>query len=147
MNFVCNSALETENLGQKLGERISKGTVIALFGDLGAGKTAFVRGLAKGLGITADVTSPTFALVNEYKSAERELYHFDMYRIIGWDSLYSVGYFDYVDTDAILAIEWSENIEEFLPDDCVRVTIRKTDDENERIINVEGGNIGEITFG
>ncbi len=147
MEFVCNSARETEMLGQKLGERIKKGTVIALFGDLGAGKTAFVRGLAKGLGIVADVTSPTFALINEYKNSEYELYHFDMYRIIGWDSLYSVGYFDYVDTDAILAIEWSENIEEFLPEDCVRVTIRKTREENERIITVDGGDIGEIAFG
>ncbi len=129
---------ETENLAFKLAEKIPYGKVIAMFGDLGAGKTAFTRGFTKGMGISCDVSSPTFALVNEYRSTDKTLYHFDMYRISGWDDLYSTGYFDYLDEGASLIIEWSENIEAVLPDDCVRITIRKTDDENERIIEVIG---------
>ena len=122
----------------KLAENIPYGKVIAMFGDLGAGKTAFTRGFAKGMGINCDVSSPTFALVNEYRGAGKTLYHFDMYRISGWDDLYSTGYFDYLDEGASLIIEWSENIEAVLPDDCIRITINKTDDVNERIIEVIG---------
>ncbi|MBP3696675.1 MAG: tRNA (adenosine(37)-N6)-threonylcarbamoyltransferase complex ATPase subunit type 1 TsaE [Clostridia bacterium] len=136
--FKTYSPEETENLAFKLAEKIPYGKVIAMFGDLGAGKTAFTRGFTKGLGISCDVSSPTFALVNEYRSTDKTLYHFDMYRISGWDDLYSTGYFDYLDEGASLIIEWSENIEAVLPDDCIRITIRKTDDEKERIIEVIG---------
>ncbi len=136
--FKTYSPEETENLAFKLAEKIPYGKVIAMFGDLGAGKTAFTRGFTKGMGISCDVSSPTFALVNEYRSTDKTLYHFDMYRISGWDDLYSTGYFDYLDEGASLIIEWSENIEAVLPDDCIRITIRKTDDEKERIIEVIG---------
>ena len=136
--YKTYSPNETENLAVKLAENIPYGKVIAMFGDLGAGKTAFTRGFAKGMGINCDVSSPTFALVNEYRGAGKTLYHFDMYRISGWDDLYSTGYFDYLDEGASLIIEWSENIEAVLPDDCIRITINKTDDVNERIIEVIG---------
>lgn len=136
--FKTYNPNETEDLAFKLAEKIPYGRVIAMFGDLGAGKTAFTRGFTKGMGISCEVSSPTFALVNEYRSKDKTLYHFDMYRISGWDDLYSTGYFDYLDEGASLIIEWSENIEAVLPDDCIRITIRKTDDENERIIEVIG---------
>lgn len=136
--FKTYNSKQTEELASKLAVKIPYGSVVAMFGDLGAGKTAFTRGFAKGLGISCDVSSPTFALVNEYRGNGKTLYHFDMYRINGWDDLYSTGYFDYLDEGASLIIEWSENIEAVLPDDCVRITINKTDDENERIIEVNG---------
>ena len=147
--YSC-SARETENIGFSLGKTVEVGSVVALFGELGAGKTAFVRGFARGMGIDAEVTSPTFALVNEYRSGKKALCHFDMYRITGWDDLYSTGYFDYLDAGATLIIEWSENIENALPDnsikvtqDCVRVTITKCDDPYERQIEIIGAEILE----
>ncbi len=136
--FRTYNPKETEELAFSFASIIPYGKVIAMFGDLGAGKTAFTRGFTKGLGINCDVSSPTFALVNEYRGERKTVYHFDMYRISGWDDLYSTGYFDYLDEGATLIIEWSENIEAVLPDDCVRITINKTDDENERIIEVSG---------
>ena len=136
--FRTNSPAETENIGELLGKTIKNGSVVAMFGDLGAGKTAFTRGFTKGMGIDCDVSSPTFALVNEYRGEKRTLYHFDMYRISGWDDLYSTGYFDYLDAGGCLIIEWSENIEAILPEDCIRVTITKTDDFNERNIEIIG---------
>lgn len=145
--YKTYSPKETENLAFKLAEKIPYGKVVAMFGDLGAGKTAFTRGFTKGMGISCDVSSPTFALVNEYRSTDKTLYHFDMYRISGWDDLYSTGYFDYLDEGASLIIEWSENIEAVLPDDCIRITIRKTDDENERIIEVIGVETVENSLG
>ena len=142
---VSDSAFTTEEIGFYLGYNLPYGSVIALFGDLGAGKTAFTRGFARGMGISSDVSSPTFALVNEYHSGNKSLYHFDMYRISGWDDLYSTGYFDYLDTGASLIIEWSENIEAILPEDCIRITIEKTDKENKRIISIDGCDDVEIT--
>ena len=136
--FKSYSPNETEEIAYKLANNLPYGKVIAMFGDLGAGKTAFTRGFAKGMGINCDVSSPTFALVNEYRGENKVLYHFDMYRISGWDDLYSTGYFDYIDEGASLIIEWSENIEAVLPDDCVRVEITKTSDINERIIEISG---------
>lgn len=143
-DYITNNVSETEKIGFSLGKSVKDGAVIAMFGDLGAGKTAFTRGFAKGMGIDADVSSPTFALVNEYRSSNRALYHFDMYRISGWDDLYSTGYFDYLDAGNCLIIEWSENIEAILPDDCIRVTITKTDDINQRNINITGVETLEI---
>ncbi|MBR2869260.1 MAG: tRNA (adenosine(37)-N6)-threonylcarbamoyltransferase complex ATPase subunit type 1 TsaE [Clostridia bacterium] len=136
--YITKNPTETELLAFNIAKALPYGKVIAMFGDLGAGKTAFTRGFAKGMGIECDVSSPTFALVNEYRGDGKTLYHFDMYRISGWDDLYSTGYFDYLDIGASLIIEWSENIEAVLPEDCIRVTIRKTDDFNERIIEVSG---------
>lgn len=126
-------------IGEESGKKLKQGDVVALFGDLGAGKTAFTRGVARGLGLDCDVSSPTFSIVNEYKNDSVKLYHFDMYRVLTWDSLYSTGFFDYLDTDAILIIEWSENIENVLPDDYIRVEIEKdSDDDNVRKITITG---------
>ena len=136
--YKTESAAETEKIGFLLGNSISRPQVVAMFGELGAGKTAFTRGFAKGMGIDSDVSSPTFALVNEYRGKEKTLYHFDMYRISGWDDLYSTGYFDYLDEGAVLIIEWSENIEAVLPENCIRVEITKTENPNERNIEIIG---------
>ena len=136
--YKTESADETEKIGFLLGKSISRQQVVAMFGELGAGKTAFTRGFAKGMGIDSDVSSPTFALVNEYRGKEKTLYHFDMYRISGWDDLYSTGYFDYLDEGAVLIIEWSENIEAVLPENCIRVEITKTENPNERNIEIIG---------
>lgn len=144
-NFRTQSPSETERIGENLGKTIKDGMVVAMFGDLGAGKTAFTRGFARGMGIDCDVSSPTFALVNEYRGNSRTLYHFDMYRISGWDDLYSTGYFDYLDAGGCLIIEWSENIEAILPEDCIRVTITKTQDFNERNIEIIGAELLEDT--
>lgn len=137
--YKTESAAETENIGYLLGKSISCPRVVAMFGELGAGKTAFTRGFAKGMGIECDVSSPTFALVNEYRGKNKTLYHFDMYRISGWDDLYSTGYFDYLDDPCgCLIIEWSENIEAVLPESCVRVEITKTENTDERNIEIIG---------
>lgn len=136
--FTTENVNQTEALGARLGSVVPAGEVVALFGELGAGKTAFVRGVASGMGISADVSSPTFAIVNEYRAGDKILYHFDMYRVISWESLYSTGFFDYLDSGAVLIIEWSENIESVLPENCLKVTITKTDDTNQRIIEMQG---------
>lgn len=134
---VCsNSVADTENLGRKIASILKGDEVIAMFGDLGAGKTAFTRGLASGLDFDYGVSSPTFAIVNEY-SAALNIYHFDMYRITSEDDLYSTGFYDYLDNGVII-IEWSENIEYALDDNAIRITIRKTENENERIFTIEG---------
>ncbi len=139
IKFHSFSTAETENFAAELGKKISGGTVIAFFGGLGMGKTAFTRGIAKGMGITADVSSPTFAIVNDY-GGKPPLVHFDMYKVNTWEDLYSSGFFDYCDMGAVLAVEWSENIENALPENTVRVYIEKGGSENERIITVEGMN-------
>lgn len=136
--YITQNYSETENVAFELAQKLPYGSVIAMFGDLGAGKTAFTRGFARGMGIGCDVSSPTFALVNEYRGNGKTLYHFDMYRISGWDDLYSTGFFDYLDEGASLIIEWSENIEAVLPENHIRVTINKTDNINERIIEIIG---------
>ena len=103
--FISNSTEETEIFAASLADKISGAAVIAMTGDLGAGKTAFVRGLAKGLGFTGEVSSPTFAIVHEYVGGRLPLYHFDMYRVEDWNSLYSTGFFDYMETKSVLAVE------------------------------------------
>ena len=136
--FFSHSPLDTENFAEALAKSLSGGEVIAFSGNLGMGKTCFVRGLARGLGFEGEVTSPTFAIINEYIGGRLPLYHFDMYRVTGWDDLYSTGYFEYSESGGVLAVEWSENIEAALPDDAIRVEICAIS-ENDRKITVTGG--------
>ncbi len=136
-SFTTRSASETQALGAALAEQLAGGEVIAFTGGMGAGKTAFTRGLAIGLGAGDVASSPTFAIVNEY-TGRLILEHFDMYRIDGWEDLYSTGFFDYLDTDRVLAVEWSENIESALPEGTIRVDIRPGNAENERQITING---------
>ena len=138
--FISTSAEETEQFACRLAQSLKGGEVIAMYGGMGMGKTAFTRGLARGLGIASGVSSPTFALVHEYQG-RLTVYHFDMFRVTDWDDLYSTGFFDYLDTDAVLVIEWSENIEQALPKDCIKSHVALGEHENERIFTVEGGNL------
>ena len=137
-DFYTHSAEETEALGEALAGTLAPGDTVALFGGLRAGKTAFVRGLARGLGVTGEVCSPTYALVHEYPGSP-PLVHFDMYRVRGPEELESTGYFDYLDGSCVLAIEWSENIIDDLPEDAVRVIISPGEYENERRIEMNRG--------
>ena len=136
MVFETHSAQETEAVGARLAKALDRGGVVAMFGGLGMGKTSFVRGMATGRGIDAEVSSPTFALVQDYGGTP-PLVHFDMYRIETWDDLYATGFFEYIDMGAILAVEWSEQIENALPADAVRVTFERLSDTDRRI-TIEG---------
>jgi len=124
------SPAETETAGEQLAAQLHPGDIVALYGDLGAGKTAFVRGLARGLGLSDDVCSPTFALVHDYGG---RLAHFDMYRISGWEDLLTTGFFDYLDAGYILAVEWSENIDEVLPPQTLRIRLTAIDETTREI--------------
>ena len=137
MIFYTNSPQETEAVGEALGKAVTPGTVIAYRGDLGAGKTAFTRGLARGLGSDESVTSPTYTIVNEYLGGRVPLFHFDMYRLHSADDLFDIGWDDYLERQGICAVEWSENVEEALENPLV-VTICKTGEES-RKITLEGG--------
>ena len=134
--IITNSAQETEQLGERLAKQLTGVETIALFGGLGMGKTAFTRGLCRGLGTGEVVSSPTFALVNEY-TGRCPVYHFDMYRVTTWDDLYSTGFFDY-EGNGVLVIEWSENIEGALPGDAIRVTIERGEHDEQRVFTIEG---------
>lgn len=134
---ITNNVNETEAFAERMAKKLSTPVVVAFFGGLGMGKTAFTRGLAKGLGIDCDVTSPTFALVHEY-CGKTTLYHFDMYRVETWDDLYSTGFFDYYREGAVIACEWSENIENALPENTIRISIKRGDNDYQRIITLEG---------
>ncbi len=136
MEYLSHSPAETVEIGKQIAQSLSPGTVLALEGDLGMGKTCLTAGIAAGLGYPGDVNSPTFALVNEYRGGRLPLFHFDMYRVDSWEDLYSTGYFDYLEQDGVLAVEWSENIAAALPDDTVTVTIRRVDDTT-RVIEVK----------
>ena len=133
--FHTMSPEETEQIGEQMGQALRGTEVIAFEGGLGMGKTAFVRGLARGLGSCAEVSSPTFALVHQYGGGRAELYHFDMYRVSGWNDLYSTGFFDYLDT-GVLAIEWSENIDGALPESVIRIVITRGERDNDRTIQI-----------
>lgn len=135
MTFISNSEAETLEIGRSLADKLRAGSVVALFGELGAGKTAFVRGLASGLGLKSRVTSPTFTIVNEYDGA-LPLFHFDMYRLKNADELFEIGWDDYLLRGGIIAVEWSENAGNYLPEDAVRVRIQKTGDMG-RTIDIE----------
>ena len=137
MEFITHSPVETEAVGAALGRVIPAGTVIAYEGDLGAGKTAFTRGLARGLGCAEQVTSPTYTIVNEYLSGRCPLFHFDMYRLHSADDLWDIGWEDYLDRNGVCAVEWSENVRDAL-EDPVTVRIEKIGDDSRRI-TLEGG--------
>ena len=133
--FRSESVLMTEEYGRRLAAELRSGTVLALFGGMGMGKTALVRGIAAGLELSAEVSSPTFALVHDY-GGNPPLVHFDMYRVTGWEDLYSTGFFDYLDAGAIIVVEWSENILSALPEDAIRLQFTRVD-ENTRLIERE----------
>ena len=137
--YYSNNEAETEALGEKLSQKLPDGTVVAMYGDLGAGKTAFVRGMARGMGLDARVSSPTFTIVNEYLG-ERELIHFDMYRLSGADELFDIGWEDYLNRGAVCAVEWSENVRDAFFGDEVVVRIEKLGDSQRRI-TVEGAEL------
>lgn len=134
--YISNSPTDTKKIAADLAATLQGGEVMAFYGDLGMGKTCFTTGLAEGLGFTGEVSSPTFAIINEYLGGRLNLYHFDMYRVSGWDDLYSTGYFEYMESGGVLAVEWSENIESALPDDVIKVTIKRLD-ETKREITIE----------
>lgn len=135
--FITHSPEETEALGKRIGAVLSGNETIALFGGLGMGKTAFVRGLAEGLGLDSrEVSSPTFAIVHEHEGAKM-LYHFDMYRVGSWDDLYSTGFFDYLG-NGVVVTEWSENIEEALPDDSITIEISAPKYDDMRVFQING---------
>lgn len=136
--YISASPGQTEEFALRLAGRLQPGDVLAFFGPMGMGKTCFTRGLCRGLGYTGDVNSPTFALVNVYAGGRLPIFHFDMYRIATWEDLYSTGYFDYLEQDGVTVIEWSENIENALPNNTVFVTIEKKD-EATRVITVDWG--------
>ena len=137
MEFVTNSERETEELGARLAGRLEPGAVVAFTGDLGAGKTAFTRGLARGLGISDRVTSPTFTIVNEYEGGRLPLFHFDMYRVVSSDELFDIGWEDYLARGGVCAVEWSENVADALEEGTISVEICRGASESQRIITVE----------
>ena len=137
MIFETNSPEETERVGQALAQHLTAGAVIAFAGDLGAGKTAFTRGLARGLGCADRVTSPTYTIVNEYLSGKYPLFHFDMYRLASSDDLFDIGWEDYLDRGGICAVEWSENVADAM-EKAIVVTIEKLGEDTRRI-TIEGG--------
>ena len=139
MNYTTNSPVETEAVGAALAKVLKPGTVIAYRGDLGAGKTAFTRGLARGLGFLDMVTSPTYTIVNEYLGGRLPLFHFDMYRLASSDDLWDIGWEDYLERGGICAVEWSENVEDAL-ENAISVTIEKLGEETRRI-TIEGGDV------
>lgn len=134
--YITNCALETEQLGQSLGQILTPGTVIAYTGDLGAGKTAFTRGLARGLEIPERITSPTFTIVNEYEGGRLPLFHFDMYRLASSDELFDIGWEDYLIRGGVCAVEWSENVDDILDEDTIRIDIRRGGSDDQRCITI-----------
>ncbi len=145
MQYITNSPAETEALGAALGRRVPAGTIIAYRGDLGAGKTAFTRGLARGLDCKELVTSPTYTIVNEYLGGRLPLFHFDMYRLRSSDDLWDIGWEDYLDRNGICAVEWSENVDDAM-EGAIYITIHKTGEET-RQITIEGGeNLADLSL-
>ena len=137
MEYITNSPSETEAVGAALAKVLKSGTIIAYRGDLGAGKTAFTRGLARGLGVKEPVTSPTYTIVNEYLGGTMPLFHFDMYRLGSEDELFDIGWEDYLDRGGVCAVEWSENVWEALEDPIV-ITVSRLGEDTRKIV-IEGG--------
>ena len=138
MEYITHSPEETAALGARLAEKLGPGAVVAVTGDLGAGKTAFVSGMARGLGIPDRVTSPTFTIVNEYEGGRLPLFHFDMYRLGSADELFDIGWEDYLARGGICAVEWSENVSDAMEPGTITVSILRGDDDNSRVIGIEG---------
>lgn len=138
MEYLSHSPEETEHIGEMLGRRLRPGTVVAYRGGLGMGKTAFTRGLARGLGCAGRVTSPTFTIVNEYDGAT-PLFHFDMYRLGSSDELFDIGWEDYLTRGGVYAVEWSERVDDAMPADTLWVDIARGTGESDRIITISGG--------
>ncbi len=146
VEVVSNSPAQTEEFARKLGSVLSGGETVAYFGGLGMGKTRFTAGLAKGMGINEDVSSPTFSLVHEYHG-DKTLYHFDMYRITTFADLCSTGFFDYLDWGGVLAVEWSENIENALPEDkLIKIEIMRGETDDQRILRMSGDTVYENSW-
>lgn len=138
MQYLTGGPEETEALGERLANIVKSGAVVAYTGDLGAGKTAFTRGLARGLGVTDRVTSPTFTIVNEYEGGRLPLFHFDMYRLGSSDELYDIGWEDYLSRGGVCAVEWSEIVEDALEGDVIRVDIRRGETDTQRQVTITG---------
>ena len=138
MEFVTRSREETEALGARLVDALTGGTVVVFTGGLGAGKTAFVSGMARALGVRERVTSPTFTIVNEFEGGRLPLFHFDMYRLDSADELFHIGWEDYLVRGGVCAVEWSENVAEAIEDDAIRVSIVRGDGDDDRVITIEG---------
>ena len=145
MEYITNSPEETEKIGAALGKILAPGTVIAYRGDLGAGKTAFTRGVALGLGAKESVTSPTYTIVNEYLSGKYPLFHFDMYRLASSDDLFDIGWEDYLDRGGVCAVEWSENVDDAM-EGAIMVTIEKLGEDTRRIIIEGGGELAALSL-
>ena len=145
MIFETNSPTQTEDIGAALGKIIEPGTVIAYRGDLGAGKTAFTRGLARGLGCTEIVTSPTYTIVNEYLGGRIPLFHFDMYRLRSSDDLFDIGWEDHLDRGGVCAVEWSENVDDAM-EDALYITIEKLGEDARRITIEGGGGLADLSL-
>ena len=138
MQFLSHSTQETEAIGEELAQKLRGGDVLAFTGSLGMGKTAFTRGLARGLGCRGRVTSPTFTIVNEYEG-RTPLFHFDMYRLGSSDELFDIGWEDYLARGGVCAVEWSENVDNALDEDAIRVDIRRGAQDDQRVISVTNG--------
>ena len=138
MEYRTQSVEQTQQLGCRLAEYLTPGAVVAFTGDLGAGKTAFTQGIARGMGVTERVTSPTFTIVNEYEGGKMPLFHFDMYRLGSSEDLFDIGWEDYLARGGVCVVEWSEIVEDALDDYCVRVDIRRGETDHERVIAISG---------
>ncbi len=147
MEHYSSSVQETEALGRALAQHLTPGTVVAFTGDLGAGKTAFVRGMAQGLGIAQRVTSPTFTIVNEYEGGRLPLFHFDMYRLGSADDLFDIGWEDFLRRGGVCAVEWSETVQEALDADTIYVDIRRGAEDNQRVLTIRGPGSEALSLG
>ena len=145
MEFITNSPLETEKVGEALGKALQPGSILAYEGDLGAGKTAFTRGLARGLGAKESVTSPTYTIVNEYLSGRMPLFHFDMYRLASSDDLWDIGWEDYLERGGVCAVEWSENVRDAM-EDAITVCIQKLGEEKRKITITGGAGLEDLSI-
>ncbi len=141
IRFISKCENDTKEIAQKIAEKLKANDFIALFGGMGMGKTTFTRHLAKALGYEGEASSPTFAIINEYNGGRLPIYHFDMYRIETFDDLYSTNFFEYCEMGGIVVCEWSENIENVLPENYIKITISQGENENTRVFEIEGLNI------
>lgn len=146
MNYTTNSPEETEQLGEALAKYLESGAVLAYTGDLGAGKTAFTRGLARGLGVAERVTSPTFNIVHEYLGGRLPLFHFDMYRLYSSDELFDIGWEDYLARGGVCAVEWSENIADALDSDAILIEIRRGQSDDQRKIKIMNFEVSDFNL-